>query len=96
MERLSSRNMLASMDDVDAKSATHKPVAPTLRKEEVKLKDSAFTTLTGGVVAGILCTAGLLSLADGALEGTGGLTKVVIGGTSMLFGLVIAVIPHHD
>ena len=96
MEKFRLKNTSALNDDSNAASATHKPTVLTLRKEGVKSRDSASTTVTSGVVAGILCTAGLLSLADGALEGTGGLTKVAIGGTSILFGLVIAIIPHHD
>ena len=59
-------------------------------------KDSASLDMPSAVAAGIIGTAGLLTMAYGAVEfGSGGILEVVIGGTVMLVSLVIAIMPHH-
>ncbi len=52
--------------------------------------------MPSAVAAGIIGTAGLLTMAYGAVEfGSGGILEVVIGGTVMLVSLVIAIMPHR-
>jgi hypothetical protein len=96
MEKLRSKDLTAPKDESDAGSTARKSALLMLRKEKEVEKDSASTTVTGGVIAGVLGTAGLLTMAYGALEGSGGLAEIAVGGTAVLFSLVVAVIPHHN
>lgn len=57
-------------------------------------KDKAVSTPASAIFAGVASTAGLLTMAYGAINsGSLGVTEIVLGGTTMLMGIVIAIIP---
>ena len=89
-------NQSASKTADDQKEAGHNLFALVRMSGTASKKDSASLDMPSAVAAGIIGTAGLLTMAYGAVEfGSGGMLEVAIGGTAMLVSLVIAIMPHH-
>ena len=89
-------NQSASKTADGQKEAEHSLIALVRMPGTASKKDSASSDVPSAVAAGIIGTAGLLTMAYGAVEfGPGGILEVAIGGTAMLVSLVIAIMPHH-